>query len=187
MSFLVYTGATLHLTCRSSCCVLSLPKHCSSRIRTFNHRRMQLMATPATDATVNSSSQQPAPDDPIVQYVVLRRDLWNELGWPLGPVIAQACHASSAAMFLHLEDNSTQQYIAAGNIDHMHKVCAAYCMAAFLTHKANQQLICLHIMLSPLFYSARIMVPHLQMFLWQAATIMMLCKSRFALEPGAQP
>lgn len=27
--------------------------------------------------------------DAIVQYVVLRRDLWREQGWPLGSIIAQ--------------------------------------------------------------------------------------------------
>ena len=30
-------------------------------------------------------------DDPLVQYVVLRRDLWTDLGWPLGSIVAQAC------------------------------------------------------------------------------------------------
>jgi hypothetical protein len=77
-------------------------------------------------ADVGSSGQeqqQPAAaDDPIVQWVVLRRDLWTEIGWPMGPVIAQACHASSAAMFTHLDDPLTQQYFAQENIDHMHKV-----------------------------------------------------------------
>jgi hypothetical protein len=76
--------------------------------------------------------QQPAAaDDPIVQWVVLRRDLWTDIGWPLGPVIAQACHASSAAMFTHLDDPLTQQYIAQENIDHMHKVrqCSTFSMA----------------------------------------------------------
>ena len=33
----------------------------------------------------------------IVQYVVVRRDL----NWPIGALIAQACHASVAAVHLH--------------------------------------------------------------------------------------
>ena len=38
------------------------------------------------------------PEVPIVQYVVLRKDLWVEKGWPLGSIVAQACHASSAGV-----------------------------------------------------------------------------------------
>ena len=58
----------------------------------------------------------------MVQYIVLRRDLWRELGWPLGPVVAQGCHAAVAALWEHREDKDTQEYVAAGNIDSMHKV-----------------------------------------------------------------
>ena len=29
-------------------------------------------------------------DDPLMQYLVLRRDLWTDLGWPLGSIVAQA-------------------------------------------------------------------------------------------------
>lgn len=60
--------------------------------------------------------------DPLVQYVVLRRDLWTDLGWPLGSVVAQACHASTAAIFSTYEDEYTQQYISTGNLDSMTKV-----------------------------------------------------------------
>lgn len=77
-------------------------------------------ASPASASTTTAAA--PAADDPIVQWVVLRRDLWQELGWPLGPVIAQACHASSAAMFSTLQDAATQAYIQPSNLDHMHKV-----------------------------------------------------------------
>lgn len=87
------------------------------------------VAGPGSVAVAATSSSGPTSQgadrdsqDPIVQWVVLRRDLWTDLGWPLGPVIAQACHASSAAMFEHLDDALTQEYTAAGNIDHMHKV-----------------------------------------------------------------
>lgn len=68
-----------------------------------------------------------------MQWVVLRRDLWQDLGWPLGAVVAQACHASTAAVFTHLSDELTQQYIHQDNIDHMHKVV--------LEIKSEQQLI----------------------------------------------
>jgi peptidyl-tRNA hydrolase len=79
------------------------------------------------DAAVAAAAAEPLLEqqpqqDPIVQWVVLRRDLWTDIGWPLGPVIAQACHASSAAMALHLDDADTREYLAAANLDHMHKV-----------------------------------------------------------------
>ena len=35
----------------------------------------------------------------IVQYIVVRRDL----NWPLGALMAQACHASTAATHLHYQ------------------------------------------------------------------------------------
>eukprot|EP00798_Chlamydomonas_sp_ICE-L_P014669 gene14668-20704_t len=63
-----------------------------------------------------------APPDPIVQYVLLRRDLWQEQGWPLGSVVAQACHASVAAIWMHSDDALTMSYCAPGNLDHMTKV-----------------------------------------------------------------
>ena len=63
-----------------------------------------------------------APADPIVQYVVIRKDLWTDMKWPLGSVVAQACHASTAAMFLHFDDEITAKYVAAENVNSMHKV-----------------------------------------------------------------
>ena len=54
--------------------------------------------------------------DIIVQYIVLRKDL----NWPLGALIAQCCHASTAAMHLYSSDELTQRYFS--NLDNMHKV-----------------------------------------------------------------
>jgi hypothetical protein len=95
------------------------------------HKRQMSANTPAAASAgppgptaadqAGSSAAAPAAD-PIVQWVVLRRDLWQDLGWPLGAVVAQACHASTAAVFSHMSDDLTQEYIHADNIDHMHKV-----------------------------------------------------------------
>ena len=54
--------------------------------------------------------------DFLVQYIVLRKDL----NWPLGALIAQTCHASTAAMHLFSNDELTQSYF--NNLDNMHKV-----------------------------------------------------------------
>jgi peptidyl-tRNA hydrolase len=56
----------------------------------------------------------------IVQYVVVRGDLVKLQKWPLGALVAQACHASSAAIHLFYKAEDTQQYLA--DLDRMHKV-----------------------------------------------------------------
>ncbi|KAF5836602.1 peptidyl-tRNA hydrolase II domain-containing protein [Dunaliella salina] len=68
-------------------------------------------------------AQQPA-QPPLVQYVILRRDLWTALKWPLGSIVAQACHSSTAALHMGLKaaDLDTATYCSDANIDRMHKV-----------------------------------------------------------------
>nr|XP_033795188.1 putative peptidyl-tRNA hydrolase PTRHD1 [Geotrypetes seraphini] len=56
----------------------------------------------------------------LVQYVVVRGDLQRGLAWPLGALVAQACHASMAAVHLHYSHGDTQQYLQ--ELDSMHKV-----------------------------------------------------------------
>lgn len=75
---------------------------------------------PATASSGGGGDSPPA--DPLLQYVVLRRDLWGELGWPLGSVVAQGCHAATAALWLSRDAPDTQAYCAPENLDHMHKV-----------------------------------------------------------------
>lgn len=54
----------------------------------------------------------------LVQYIAIRGDLIDK--WPLGAIIAQACHASSAVLHMSRDDTNTQQYL--GDLDNMHKV-----------------------------------------------------------------
>ena len=61
-----------------------------------------------------------SPDDPIVQYVVVRRDLLKTLEWPVGSVIAQACHACTAITWEQREDAHVAAYLQ--DLDSMHKV-----------------------------------------------------------------
>ena len=56
----------------------------------------------------------------LVQYIVVRRDLLDKTGWSLGALIAQGCHASTAALYLHREHPHTLEYYS--DIDRMHKV-----------------------------------------------------------------
>jgi len=61
-----------------------------------------------------SNSQQ------IVQYIVVRSDLVKTLSWPLGALIAQACHASTAVMHEFYDHEDTKSYLS--ELDSMHKV-----------------------------------------------------------------
>lgn len=56
----------------------------------------------------------------IVQYVVMRGDLARTMGWPLGAVVAQACHACTAVIHLFYNDAHTQAYL--DDLDNMRKV-----------------------------------------------------------------
>lgn len=90
-----------------------------------------MSAAETTSATI--STTQPAADqtvsalaaEDLVQYVVLRKDLWDNLNWPLGSIIAQACHASTAALWLSRESDETLTYCSEEKLDHMHKVSMA--------------------------------------------------------------
>ena len=56
----------------------------------------------------------------IVQYVVVRGDLLTKFHWPLGALMAQVCHAATAAIHLNYEDDHTREYLK--DLDNMHKV-----------------------------------------------------------------
>ena len=59
----------------------------------------------------------------IVQYVLVRSDLCKTLGWPVGALVAQACHASTAVIHLFYNHEDTQKYLA--DLDNMHKIVLA--------------------------------------------------------------
>ncbi|XP_066022443.1 LOW QUALITY PROTEIN: putative peptidyl-tRNA hydrolase PTRHD1 [Pocillopora verrucosa] len=54
------------------------------------------------------------------RYDVVRGDLLSMLSWPIGAVIAQSCHASTAALWMHRDDSNTLQYTS--DLDNKHKV-----------------------------------------------------------------
>jgi len=56
----------------------------------------------------------------IVQYIVVRGDLLKELKWPVGAVLAQACHAVTAVTHLFHEDEQMRLYLK--DLDNMNKV-----------------------------------------------------------------
>ncbi|BDA42999.1 Putative peptidyl-tRNA hydrolase PTRHD1 [Coccomyxa sp. Obi] len=90
------------------------------------------MSAPSLTVASNAQSGNPSvsdgpsvsgqDQDVLVQYIVLRSDLWKSLGWPLGSIIAQACHAATAALWLSRDQPHSQAYCSDSNLDHMHKV-----------------------------------------------------------------
>ena len=60
------------------------------------------------------------PTDTLVQFVIVRRDLLRTMNWPIGSVIAQACHACLAVTWDHRDDPDVVEYLQA--TDAMHKV-----------------------------------------------------------------
>ena len=84
--------------------------------------------TSAIHSTTESAAEptvSPVAAEDLVQYVVLRKDLWDNHHWPLGSIIAQACHASTAALWLSRQSDETSVYCSAEKLDHMHKVSMA--------------------------------------------------------------
>lgn len=60
---------------------------------------------------------------PLIQYIVLRRDLLDTLKWPIGALVAQGCHASVAALEKFRGVAETSQYL--NNAEQMRKVVLA--------------------------------------------------------------
>lgn len=56
----------------------------------------------------------------LVQYVVVRGDLLTHFSWPIGALVAQACHAATAVIHMNYQCENTQKYLA--DLDNMHKV-----------------------------------------------------------------
>lgn len=116
-------------------CVCTRTPTCRARAASRRHCRPMSAAgtTPAAEPSASAQDTQqvdaetPVAED-LVQYLVLRKDLWSSLKWPLGSIIAQACHASTAALWLSKDSPVTTAYCAAENLDHMHKVSTLFVM-----------------------------------------------------------
>lgn len=52
--------------------------------------------------------------------MVINAAIHRKLNWPLGAVIAQCCHATTAVSHIYRGDSETIAYLK--NIDNMHKI-----------------------------------------------------------------
>eukprot|EP00897_Mesotaenium_endlicherianum_P006587 jgi/Mesen1/5957/ME000301S05085 len=76
----------------------------------------------ASSVSDTSAGADVADKGPVVQHIIMRRDLVDTLNWPLGSVVSQGCHASVAAMWMYKDDAVVQRYCGPDNLDSMHKV-----------------------------------------------------------------
>ncbi|RSH86863.1 uncharacterized protein EHS24_005141 [Apiotrichum porosum] len=71
-------------------------------------------ATP--DSNASASTQAAALDQAkptgLVMQIILRRDLVTSLGWPLGPMMAQAAHAASAVQHRYADHVDMKRYLS---------------------------------------------------------------------------
>lgn len=115
---------------------LSISTHCSIRYKTVllkgcgakarcKVRAVHMEQVPSEDVSEASAAENEGKaGDPIAQYVVIRKDLVDSLKWPLGSVLAQACHAAVAAVWLHKDHPHTLHYC--GNLDSMTTVSTLF-------------------------------------------------------------
>nr|CAL69927.1 hypothetical protein [Plasmodiophora brassicae]CAM98713.1 hypothetical protein [Plasmodiophora brassicae] len=66
------------------------------------------------------ASSSSSADDPVLQYILVRRDLIQDLHWPIGSVVAQGAHAAVAAIAESYNDEYTSRYLA--DLGQMRKV-----------------------------------------------------------------
>eukprot|EP01070_Trichotokara_eunicae_P000906 Trichotokara_eunicae@DN1333_c0_g1_i1.p1 len=66
-------------------------------------------------------------NEELVQYIIVRNDLTE---WPSGALIAQACHASIAAIYENYNEPNTQSYLK--NLPTMNKRVVQGANAEFL-------------------------------------------------------
>jgi peptidyl-tRNA hydrolase len=100
----------------------------------------QAVETPSSGEPSSSS------DSTLVQFVVVRRDLLKTMEWPVGSVIAQACHACTAVTWACRDDADVQAYLA--DLGGMHKVvkeCKGETQLQSLAAKLTEEGITFHL------------------------------------------
>eukprot|EP00918_Siedleckia_nematoides_P089791 GHVU01197318.1.p1 GENE.GHVU01197318.1~~GHVU01197318.1.p1 ORF type:complete len:175 (-),score=30.14 GHVU01197318.1:656-1180(-) len=73
----------------------------------------------AGDSANAATGAEPPPSmpaaNPLVQYIVLPLSLAKQ--WPLGALVAQACHASVAAIAVHVPPRASRDVASDANVD----------------------------------------------------------------------
>eukprot|EP00919_Chromeraceae_sp_WS-2016_P028931 GHVR01068621.1.p1 GENE.GHVR01068621.1~~GHVR01068621.1.p1 ORF type:complete len:129 (+),score=23.32 GHVR01068621.1:52-438(+) len=69
---------------------------------------------------MSSVVEECTPNDVIMQYIIIRKDLIKNLKWSLGSVVTQGAHAAVAAVSQSISTHETVMYLK--DIQRMHKV-----------------------------------------------------------------
>ncbi|KAH9944750.1 peptidyl-tRNA hydrolase II [Amylocystis lapponica] len=70
--------------------------------------------------TSQNAAEMPGPQ-PLIMQIVVRRDLLDTEGWGVGPLMAQAAHASTAVIHETRERAETMAYLE--DLKNMRKAC----------------------------------------------------------------
>ncbi|SHO75681.1 Hypothetical protein MSYG_0013 [Malassezia sympodialis ATCC 42132] len=74
---------------------------------------------------------------PLVMQLIVDRDLIKS-GWTMGPMMAQAAHATAAVLVQSMGRPDTQAYVSAENLPNMHKIVLQAPKNVSLTELAAQ-------------------------------------------------
>lgn len=75
----------------------------------------------ALSSSASTGGDEAPKSDPLIQYLVLRRDLQEAQQWPLGALVAQGAHAAVAAIAESLDEEDTKAYISPDALGRMTK------------------------------------------------------------------
>eukprot|EP00126_Sphaerothecum_destruens_P014952 Sdes_comp8849_c0_seq1m241 len=60
--------------------------------------------------------------EPLIQYILVRKDLLSTLNWTFGSLAAQCCHASVAVLFSHAHEEAVVKYTCPDSLQNMRKI-----------------------------------------------------------------
>lgn len=104
----------------------------------FRGSCMSSAATKEGGAAAPAAANPPS-SQPLVMQLIVDASLLQQAGWSMGPMMAQAAHATSAVLAQTYGQPQTQAYLAPGNLPHMRKVVLK-APAGVGLHALSQQL-----------------------------------------------
>ena len=100
----------LQLLSSTHCLARCIPRQNKCLIKQFAQKIAYSSNLKAQARRVRTMGTAKDVDDPVVQYVVVSRELLTEKNWSVGSIIAQAVHASVAAVWSSRDNETTNKY-----------------------------------------------------------------------------
>ncbi|KAI9013610.1 peptidyl-tRNA hydrolase II domain-containing protein [Hyaloraphidium curvatum] len=97
---------------------------CINRSPFYSARAMASSEAAPRASPEDSNPGSVAPEDPLIQYLVLRKDLVTDkrFKWTHGMLMAQAAHASTALIWKHRDSADVQEYMQGVDTGTLRKV-----------------------------------------------------------------